>query len=63
VAVAEEVERWAADDRIAAAWKRVVHDCGCPDIYYCPTSDDIECPRHSGFTVCCDRRDKHIAVR
>lgn len=61
--MAEEVERWAADDRIAAAWKRVVHDCGCPDIYYCPTSDDIECPRHSGFTVCCDRRDKHIAVR
>jgi hypothetical protein len=38
-------------------------DCGCPDIYFCPTSQEIECPRHSGFTVCCDAVDRHIPVR
>jgi len=37
--------------------------CGCPDIYYCPRGGEIECSRHSGFTVCCDRPGDHIPVR
>jgi hypothetical protein len=48
---------------IAKAWTRVVTDCGCPDLYYCPAVDDIECPRHSGFDVCCDREAEHVSVR
>jgi hypothetical protein len=32
----------------------------CPDAYLCPASGDLECPRHSGFTVCCDRPDEHV---
>ena len=48
---------------IEAAWREVVWDCGCPDVYFCPTSMQIECPRHSGFDVCCDRIDDHLAVR
>ena len=50
------------DPRIARAWQDVVADCGCPDIYYCPASGDIECPRHGGFDVCCDRISEHVAV-
>jgi len=49
--------------QVEAAWARVAHDCGCDDIYYCPTSNDIECPRHSGFDTCCAHPDKHIQVR
>ena len=47
---------------IEAAWARVVCDCGCPDIYYCPASVDVECPRHGGFDVCCDRPEDHVPV-
>ena len=47
---------------IEAAWLRSVSDCGCPDVYYCPASDGVECPRHGGFGTCCDRTDNHIAV-
>jgi hypothetical protein len=47
---------------IAAAWRRL-RDCGCADVYYCPTSREIECPRHSGFTTCCDRTEEHLLVR
>ena len=50
-------------DQIDAARGRGVNDCGCPDIYYCPSSDGIERPRHSGFSVCCDRLDLHVPVR
>lgn len=53
----------ALDEKVAAAWKRVVADCGCPDVYYCPQVDDIECPRHSGFTTCCASPAAHISVR
>lgn len=49
--------------QIAVAWEGVASDCGCPDLYYCPSSQDIECPRHSGFKVCCDRPDAHVSVR
>ncbi len=48
---------------IAAAWERVSSDCGCPDIYFCPTSGDIECPRHGGFDVCCDAPTLHVSAR
>jgi hypothetical protein len=51
------------DARIARARQDVVNDCGCPDLYFCPRSDSIECPRHSGFDVCCDRPGDHISVR
>ncbi|MFC7590944.1 hypothetical protein ACFQYP_50115 [Nonomuraea antimicrobica] len=41
----------------------VFYDCGCPDIYFCPTSEEVECPRHSGFAVCCDNVPGHIPAR
>ena len=47
---------------IASAWGQVVYDCGCPDLYYCPASAGVECPRHSGFDVCCDRPADHVPV-
>lgn len=50
-------------DATEAAWQGVMWDCGCPDIYFCPAVGEIECPRHSGFDVCCDRPDDHIPVR
>ncbi|MDP9847002.1 hypothetical protein J2853_006213 [Streptosporangium lutulentum] len=37
-------------------------DCGCADIYYCPRSREVECPRRSGFDVCCDALDQHILL-
>lgn len=48
--------------RIAAAWERLFANCGCPNRYYCPHSDDIECPRHSGFDTCCNHPRRHIPV-
>ncbi|MFH8483118.1 hypothetical protein [Streptomyces sp. NPDC018055] len=30
----------------------------CPDAYTC--GDEYECPRHGGFTVCCDRAEAHV---
>lgn len=39
------------------------YDCGCQDIYFCPASDEVECPRHSGFAACCDNVPGHIPVR
>jgi hypothetical protein len=45
---------------VSAAWARVVYDCGCPDLYYCPQSHNIECPRHGGFDTCCARPDEHV---
>lgn len=38
-------------------------DCHCPDIYYCPRAGEVECPRHSGFDVCCDALDQHVPIR
>ncbi|MFK0288278.1 hypothetical protein ACIQVL_48575 [Streptomyces sp. NPDC090499] len=35
----------------------------CPDVYHCPSSGDSECPRHSGFTVCCNQTDKHVLLQ
>lgn len=32
----------------------------CPDVYYCPAAGELECPRHGGFTTCCERPDAHI---
>ncbi|MEU9405637.1 hypothetical protein AB0E08_08020 [Streptomyces sp. NPDC048281] len=34
----------------------------CPDAYLCLTADvpEIECPRHGGFEVCCDKPDLHV---
>lgn len=34
----------------------------CPDAYLCVSGEEpeIECPRHGGFTVCCDRPDLHV---
>jgi|LakMenEpi03Aug12_release.lakeMendotaPanAssembly.Ray.scaffolds.fasta_scaffold219531_2 hypothetical protein len=35
----------------------------CDQVYYCPSSNDHECPVHGGFDVCCDRIDLHEAPR
>ncbi|GAA3423621.1 hypothetical protein GCM10018953_08040 [Streptosporangium nondiastaticum] len=37
-------------------------DCGCSDIYYCPRAGEVECPRHSGFDVCCDAVEQHTPI-
>ena len=50
-------------DKITKAWRNVVWDCGCEDLYYCPASDDIECWRHGGFDVCCNKIALHVPVR
>jgi hypothetical protein len=34
----------------------------CPDVYFCPTAGELECPRHGGFDVCCDQPGKHEPV-
>ena len=52
----------ASREDVEAAWNRVVSDCGCPDRYFCPASGDVECPRHGGFDVCCDRPGDHVPV-
>lgn len=54
---------YPAPTKVASAWDRVLLDCGCRDIYYCPSGDDLECPRHGGFDTCCARTDEHIPVR
>lgn len=36
--------------------------CTHPDIYYCPTGDDFECPTCGGFDVCCSRPERHIGA-
>ena len=50
------------DEKVRAAKARVTGDCGCDDLYYCGTSDDIECPRHGGFDVCCAHPESHLPV-
>jgi hypothetical protein len=37
-------------------------DCSCPDLYCCPTSREVECAKHGGFSVCCNRPDEHVTV-
>lgn len=49
------------DGALHAAWAQVRHDCGCADVYLCHGA--IECPRHGGFDVCCDRPDLHVPAR
>ncbi|MER6828921.1 hypothetical protein ABT352_23270 [Streptosporangium sp. NPDC000563] len=34
----------------------------CPEVYFCPTSGDVECPRHGGFDVCCAWPGAHRPV-
>lgn len=58
-----EAAQLAFRDQIAMAWLDVGTDCGCVDLWFCPRSGDIECPRHSGFSVCCDRYEDHVPVR
>lgn len=50
-------------DAMRSAWSRLVADCGCPDIFYCPGADEIECSQHSGLDVCCDSPKDHIPAR
>ncbi|KGM01707.1 hypothetical protein [Cellulomonas cellasea] len=38
-------------------------DCGCPDLCFCPVAGAVECPRHSGFSVCCERPADHVPLR
>lgn len=32
------------------------------DLYFCPTSGEVESPCHGGFDVCCDKPELHRAV-
>lgn len=33
----------------------------CPDVYLCLSGSlKLECPRHSGFSVCCSNPETHI---
>lgn len=45
------------------AYGDTIGDCGCPDIYFCPASSELECPRHSAFTTCCNQPEQHLPVR
>lgn len=42
-------------------WVTIKPPC-CPDVYTCYAGEqpELECPRHGGFTVCCDRPEAHI---
>lgn len=43
-----------------AALDEALHPYHCCDQeYFCPTSNERECPLHSGFDVCCNRPDLH----
>lgn len=61
--MADPTDPRSHEEAIASAWTRVVFDRGCSDIYFCPASDDIECSRHGGFDICCDRTDEHVPVQ
>jgi len=52
----------ATPELIESAWGRSTFDCGCPDVYFCPRSGEIECPRHSDFEVCCNDTVAHVPV-
>jgi hypothetical protein len=54
----EKAQRPESDDSAV-----MDEDCGCPDVYYCPTTYETECPRHGGFDVCCDHPEVHIPGR
>lgn len=47
------------DDVVERAWAEVAQDCGCPDVYYCPSGGEVECPRHGGFDTCCAHPGAH----
>lgn len=60
-ALAQRLANDATTAAISQAWARVAREC-CPDTYYCPASDDIECVRHGGFSECCSRPQDHLSV-
>ena len=60
---AEEREWELTEKTTLRAFGAEIWDCGCTDIYFCPTSKEMECPRHSGFAVCCAAPEAHILVR
>jgi hypothetical protein len=37
----------------------------CPDVYLCFSGPrpELECPRHGGFSVCCDRPGEHVGQK
>jgi hypothetical protein len=38
VMVVSSDQQAPTDAEVAAAWSRIVNDCGCPDIYFCVVS-------------------------
>ncbi|MFI7451390.1 hypothetical protein ACIBQX_28105 [Nonomuraea sp. NPDC049714] len=34
-------------------------DCG---VYYCPEADEVECPTHGGFDLCCCAPRRHVPL-
>ncbi len=42
---------------------RKAEECEHPRLYFCPVSDEQECPDCGGFDVCCSRPDMHREAR
>ncbi len=38
------------------------HKPTCPDLYYCPTVDEVESGCHGGFAVCCYAPEMHVPI-
>jgi hypothetical protein len=61
--VAAEREWELAEKPTLRAFGDEIWDCGCADLYFCPASEELACPRHSGFGVCCASPEAHVLVR
>lgn len=66
--LAPDVDHWSKQTQ--ALTGQAVHTVRGPawvldacDLWHCPTSGSVECGRHGGFDVCCDRPDLHQPIR
>ena len=50
------------EQAIQEALSRTTLRCKCARIYFCPTSNNLECTRHSGFFICCDSPNRHVRI-
>jgi hypothetical protein len=37
-------------------------EAACCELFWCPTVNEVECPTHGGFSVCCEHPELHIPV-
>jgi hypothetical protein len=59
------VQGWLGVGRDQTLVAAYAIDCGPAvdgDLYFCPSSGDVESPRHGGFDTCCGRPDLHRTV-